>query len=155
AVEGSAFLVQGSSRFDLSGSPTTVRTTNFINTTPDVFVGLYDDATTTTVSGAIRDQLYGADVNVRMKAPYLGSLPNFELLAGMRYVGLDEKLSASVNSVFTRTYQPALGLPQPTDFSNSFSSFDTFRIRNNFVGPQIGFTAEQHWGQIWLANESK
>jgi len=155
AVEGSAFFVQGSSRFDLSGSPTTVRTTNFINTTPDVFVGLYDDATTTTVSGAIRDQLYGADVNVRMKAPYLGSLPNFELLAGMRYVGLDEKLSASVNSVFTRTYQPALGLPQPTDFSNSFSSFDTFRIRNNFVGPQIGFTAEQHWGQIWLANESK
>jgi hypothetical protein len=90
-----------------------------------------------------------------MKAPYFGSLPNFELLAGMRYVGLDEKLTASVNSVFTRTYQPALGLPQPTDFTNTFSGNDTFRIRNNFVGPQVGFSAEQHWGRIWLANESK
>jgi hypothetical protein len=155
AVEGSAFFVQGSSRFDTSASPTTVRTTNFINTTPDVFVSLYDDVTTTTMSGAIRDQLYGADANIRMKAPYFGGLPNFEFLAGLRYVGLDEKLTASVNSVFTRTYQPALGLPQPTDFSNTFSGLDTFRLRNNFVGPQVGFNAEQHWGRVWLANESK
>jgi hypothetical protein len=155
AVEGSAFFVQGQSRFDLSGAPTTVKTSTFVNTTPDTFVGLFDDNTTTTLSGGIRDQLYGADANFRMKAPYFGSLPNFDVMVGMRYVGLDEKLTASANSLFTRTYQPALGLPPPTDFSNSFSSFDSFRIRNNFIGPQVGFNAEQHWGRFWVANENK
>ena len=155
AVEGSAFFVQGQSRFDLSGAPTTVKTSTFINTTPDTFVGLFDDTTTTTLAGGIRDQLYGADANFRLKAPYFGILPNFDVMVGMRYVGLDEKLTASANSVFTRTFQPALGLPQPTDFSNSFSSFDSFRIRNNFIGPQVGFNAEQHWGRFWVSNENK
>jgi hypothetical protein len=155
AVEGSAFFVQGRSSFDLSGTPTTVKTRTFVNTTPDTFVGLFDDTTTTSLSGGMRDTLYGADANFRMKAPYFGILPNFDVMVGMRYVGLDEKLTASANSVFTRTYQPALGLPPPTDFSNSFSSLDSFRIRNNFIGPQVGFSAEQHWGRFWVANENK
>src|SRR3974390_1993187 len=74
---------------------------------------------------------------------------------GMRYVGLDEKLTASVNSIFSRTFQPALGLPQPTDFTNSALGSDSFRIRDNFIGPQVGFSAEQHWGRFWVANENK
>ncbi len=155
AVEGSAFYVQGRSGFDLSQSPTTVRTSNFVITTPDTFVGLFDDATTTTASGAIRDQLYGGDVNFRMKAPHVGYLPNFDVMFGLRYVGLDEKLTASVNSSFSRVFQPALGLPLPVDFSNSSSGADSFRIRNNFIGPQVGFNAEQHWGRFWVANENK
>ena len=155
AVEGSVFYVQGSSSFDLSRTPTTVKTSTFVNTTPDTFVGLFDDTTTTTLAGGIRDQLYGADANFRMKAPYFGILPNFDVMVGVRYVGLDEKLTASANSVFTRTYQPALGIPLPTDFTNSFSSFDSFRICNNFIGPQVGFSAEQHWGRFWVSNENK
>jgi hypothetical protein len=155
AVEGSFFFVQGSSRFDLGGNPTTVTTRTSVNTTPDVFVALFDDTTTTTVSGQIRDQLYGADANFRVRAPYFGSLPNFDVMVGMRYMGLDEKLSASVDSTFSRTFQPALGLPQPTNFTNSAVGSDSFRIRNNFIGPQVGFSAEQHWGKFWLANESK
>ena len=90
-----------------------------------------------------------------MKAPYFGSLSNFDVMVGMRYVGLDEKLTASVNSVFSRTFQPALGLPPPTDFTNSAFGLDSFRIRNNFIGPQVGFSAEQHWGRFWVANENK
>jgi Putative beta barrel porin-7 (BBP7) len=155
AVEGSAFFVQGSSRFDLSQAPTTVKTSTFVNTTPDTFVGLFDDTTTTTLAGAIRDQLYGADANFRMKAPYFGSLPNFDIMVGVRYVALDEKLTASVNSSFSRTFQPALGLPPPVNFSNSLSGSDSFRIRNDFIGPQVGFNAEQHWGRFWVANENK
>jgi hypothetical protein len=155
AVEGSAFFVQGQSKFDLSGTPTIARTSTFVNTTPDVFVGLFDDTTTTTVAGGIRERLYGADANFRMKAPYFGSLSNFDVMVGMRYVGLEEKLTASVNSSLSRTYQPALGIPPPTDFTSTTSGFDSFTIRNNFVGPQVGFSAEQHWGRFWVANENK
>jgi len=156
AVEGSLFYVRGTSSANLSQSPTTLRTTNFINTTPDVFVGLFDDTTTTTVTGAgIADQLYGVDANFRMRGPRIASLSNFDIMVGARFVSLDETLTASVSSLFSRTYQPALGLPTPVNFTNSVAGFDSFRIRNNFIGPQIGFNAEQHWGPWWVASENK
>jgi Putative beta barrel porin-7 (BBP7) len=156
AVEGSFFFVQRTSNFNVSGVPTTVTTNNFVNTTPDVFVGLFNDTTTTALTNtAIRDQFYGADANFRMEAPHFANLSNFDVMAGVRYVALDEKLTASVNSVFSRTFQPALGLPPPTDFMNFSSGSGEFRIRNNFIGPQIGFNAEQHWGRFWVANENK
>ncbi len=153
AVEGSVFYVRGESKF--STAPTTVTTANFINTTPDVFVGLFNDTTTTALNGVISDQFYGADVNYRMKAPQLTNLSNFDVLFGMRYAALDEKLTASVSSVFSRNFQPALGIPFPTDFTNASSGFDSFRIRNDFIGPQVGFNAEQHWGPYWVASENK
>ena len=76
-------------------------------------------------------------------------------MVGARYVSLDEKLTASVNSLFSRNYQPSLGLPGVVDFSNSVSGTDSFRIRNDFIGPQIGFNAEEHWGRYWVASENK
>jgi hypothetical protein len=90
-----------------------------------------------------------------MKAPRVAGLSSFDVMVGARYVALDEKLTASVNSSFSRTFQPALGLPTPVDFSNSASGSDAFRIRNDFIGPQIGVNAEQHWGSFWVANENK
>ena len=45
AVEGSVFDVQRSSSFDLSRTPTTVKTSTFVNTTPHSFVDLFDDTT--------------------------------------------------------------------------------------------------------------
>lgn len=156
AVDGSIFFVQGDSSFGLSQTPTSVITTTSINTTPAVFVHLYDDVTTTWLTkGAISDQLYGADLNFRIRAGSSPELPKFDVMAGLRYLALDEKLTASVNSVFSRTFDPALGLPQPTDLTGASSSSATFRIRNDFIGPQIGFNAEQHWGRFWVANESK
>jgi hypothetical protein len=147
AIDGSAFFVQGNSSFGLS---TTNITRTFVNTTPDTFVGLHDDATTTTLKGAITDRFYGADLNYRIKAS-----PNFDVMAGVRYTALDEKLSASIDSAFSSTFRPELGIPPPVNFSNSSSGSATFRIRNDFIGPQIGFNAEQHWGRYWAANETK
>jgi len=154
AVEGSLFYVQGKSNFAVG--QTTVRTTTFINTTPDVFVGLFDDATITSLTGAsITDQLYGGDTNFRMKVPHVASLSSFDIMVGARYVGLDERLTASVSSLNARVFQPALGIPVPVDFINSMAGFGSFRIRNSFIGPQLGFNAEQHWGPFWVANENK
>jgi hypothetical protein len=156
AVEGSVFFVQGKSRFDLSGTPTTVTTNTFVNTTPDVFVGLFNDGATTTLSnGAISETLYGADANFRMKVSNFVNVSNFDVMVGMRYAALDENLAANVSSSFTRAYQPSLGLPFDANFSNAVSGLDSFRIRNDFIGPQIGFNAEQHWGPYWVANENK
>ena len=85
AVDGSAFFVQGKFRCDLSGADDR-QTSTFINTTPDVFVGLFDDTMTTTVTGAtISDQFYGADVNFRMRTPLFASLPIFDVMFGLRY----------------------------------------------------------------------
>ena len=156
AVDGSVFYVRGKSRFDLSATPTTVTTTQFINTTPDVFVGLFNDTTTTTLSnGAISEQLYGADTNFRTKLPQFAAFSNFDVMVGVRYAALDENLTANVSSSFTRAYQPSLGLPFDANFSNAVSGLDSFRIRNDFIGPQVGFNAEQHWGPYWVASENK
>ena len=153
AVDGNLFFVQGRSQF--SPAPPTVTTSSFINTTPDVFVGLFNDTTTTLSSGAITDQLYGGDVNFRMKTPYFANLSNFDVMVGIRDVAFDEELTASFNSMFSRTFPTALGLPPPVDFNNSSSSAGSFRIWNNFIGPQIGFDAEQHWGRFWIDSENK
>ena len=153
ALEGSTFYVRGD--FNFSPLTTTVRTTTSINTTPDVFVGLFNDTTATALNGAMTDQFYGADLNYRMAAPHFASLSNLDVMFGLRYAALDEKLSASVNSVFSRNYQPSLGIPFPTDFTNTVSGFNTFRIRNDFIGPQVGFNAEQHWGPYWVRSENK
>ena len=136
AVDGSVFFVQGNSKFDLS--PTTVTTRNSINTTPDTFVGLHDDATTTTLTnGAIREQLYGADLNFRIKTSRFAELPNFDVMAGLRYVALDEKFAASVGSVFSSTFAPALGIPPPVDFSNSSSGSASFRFAITSSGRRL------------------
>src|SRR5581483_7472368 len=142
-------------RFQFLCATTTVRTSTLINTTPDVLVGLFNDTTATALNGGMTDQFYGADVNYRMRAPQFASFSNVGILFGIRYAALDEKLSASVNSVFSRNFRPELGIPVPTDFTNSVSGFDTFRIRNDFIGPQVGFNAEQHWGPYWVTSENK
>jgi hypothetical protein len=155
AIDGSVFYMQGRSGLN-SGAPTIAKTTTAINTTPDVFVNLFDDTTVTSVNdAAISDQLYGADINFRMRTQLFADLPNFDVMFGLRYAALNEKLTASVDSLSTRIFPTALGLPVPVNFSNASVGSGAFRIRNDFIGPQVGFNAEKHWGPFWVGNESK
>jgi hypothetical protein len=57
--------------------------------------------------------------------------------------------------VSSHIFQPGLGLPKAFDFTNSSTGTGSFTIRNDFIGPQIGFNAEKHWGPFWVGNESK
>ena len=149
-------LRAGQVRFDHCEAPTIVKTTTSVNTTPDVFVDLFDDTTTTSVTNAaISDQLYGADVNFRMRTPLFANLPNFDVMFGLRYAALNEKLTASVNSVSSHIFQPGLGLPTACRFQQFLNRFRLVPIRNDFIGPQFGFNAEKHWGPFWVGNESK
>jgi hypothetical protein len=146
AIEGSAFFVQGNSG-SISQAPTTARTSTFVNTTSDVFVGLFDDTTTTSVTNAvISDQFYGADANFRMRTPLFASLPNFDVMFGLRYAALSERLTADVNSVSSHIFQPGLGLPKAFDFTNSSTGTGSFTIRNDFIGPQFGSTPKSIGG---------
>jgi Putative beta barrel porin-7 (BBP7) len=151
ALESSAFFGVGYSKVP-SGQGLT--NSSFINTTPDVFVGLYND-TTTVNTGAIWDVVYGVDSNYRMAVPNFPYFTNFDVLLGWRYVGLDE-FAAAPSSVLTRGYASAIGLPgsfgQPIIDS---SAPRWYGIWNNFVGPQIGFNAERHWGSFWIQSENK
>ncbi len=154
SVEAGAFFALGVSRF--VPTPTTLTTSTSINTTPDVFVVLFDDTTTATATnGAIWDLLYGADANYRVAVPHFLNLTNFDVMVGMRYVGLDEFAGFS-SSVFTRSYRQPLGLPapfnQPIEFSSAGPGY--YRVWNNFIGPQIGFNAEQRWGRFWVETEN-
>jgi hypothetical protein len=155
AIEGSAFFGLGYAK----SSSTQAITTTFVNTTPDVFVGLFTD--NTTVNTREWDLFYGVDANYRMTVPhsqYFPYFPNdtkFDVLVGWRYIGLDE-FTTSTSAVFTRTYQSALGLPPPfnTPVVNSLRP-RFFSVANNFFGPQTGFNVEQHWGPYWVESENK
>jgi hypothetical protein len=151
AIQGSAFFGLGYSK---PASPQSLTTSNFINTTPDVFVGLFNDTTTAT-TGGIWDLIYGVDGNYRMAVPHFPYFTNFDVLIGWRYVGLDE-FTTSSSSVLTRNYQQALGLPAPFNLPLVDSSSPRwYGISNNFIGPQIGFNAKQNWGPYWVESENK
>ena len=81
---------------------------------------------TSVTDAAISDQLYGADVNFRMRTPLFANLPIFDVMFGLRYAALNEKLTASVNALSTRTFQPALGLPAPVNFSDASAGSGAF-----------------------------
>lgn len=152
AIEVNAFFALGYAKASPMG---TLTTNNYINTTPDVFVGLSTDTTSTVASGGIWDLLYGADVNYRMTVPQFPYLTDFALLFGVRSVALDE-FTTSTSTVFTRNYNPTLGLPSPgnAQILNSFGP-SSYGIWNTFIGPQIGFDAEKHWGRFWVESEDK
>jgi hypothetical protein len=156
AIEGSAFFGLGYA----NSSAAQADKTTFINTTPDVFVGLFDDNTTVS-TGGVWELFYGTDANYRMNVPhsqyfpYFPSDTKFDVLVGWRYIGLDE-FTFSSSSVLTRTYQKALGLPAPFSIPvvNSHRP-KFFSVWNNFFGPQTGFNVEQHWGRYWVESENK
>ena len=113
AIDGSAFFIQGRSG-SISQAPTTVKTTTAVNTTPDVFVNLFDDTTTTSVNGAaISDQLYGGDLNFRMRTAALCKPSGFRRVVWPALRRSQREAVASVDSFSPRTFQPALGLPNP------------------------------------------
>jgi hypothetical protein len=151
AFEWGAFFAMGHSR---APAPVNLTKTQFINTTPDVFVGLFTDSTTAMTSGTT-DLLYGVDANVRMTVPSFPYFTKAEVIAGVRYIGLDELNSAS-STYFTRNYATALGLPAPANLPlvNVAAGPNFYRVFNNFVGPQMGAAIEQHWGPYWAKAEN-
>jgi len=164
AVQGGGNVL-GVDGATISRPVTTSTNRLFINTTPDVFVGLttntITDGTQGGISASTSSSLFGVDANYHMRLPDQGDGSRVELLGGMRYVGLREQLTMSTSSnafhANTQTFDPALGIPSPTgnSFTNSSQTLtqtlDSLSASNDFVGAQIGASGEHHWGRWWAS----
>ena len=143
--------------------PTTSATTTvFVNTTPAVFVHLFDTVSTDQATGGVvanySNSLWGADLNYRLRTPVWRERgANLDVTAGLKYVNLSETLSISTNVSASHsdvtTFDPALGLPGTPNVANSrtssVSTSDIIRTRNNFIGPQFGLRGDYRFDEHW------
>jgi hypothetical protein len=134
----------------------TVITERSINTTPAVFVHISTTTTLDAYSGYVTGRSVNSWQGAEANAVYnVLRVPNarVDLLAGFRWVDLEESLSLSSNVTHTfsstTVYDRALGLPTGKipllNISNSaVTRGDSFEAHNNFYGGQLGGRAS--WG---------
>jgi hypothetical protein len=82
-------------------------------------------------------RLWGAEGNARWQACSLFS-DRIDLFLGFRYLDLDESLQILSNTLFA----PDLG-------GRNITWFDSFKTRNQFYGPQLGFTSDYRVGRFF------
>lgn len=107
-----------------------------------------------TVSLTSSNSLFGTELNVRSTTLKIGAA-DFGTLVGFRYVAFTDRLTASSNVTLT---QPTDVTPPASDTLSrnlTFSTVDQVRVWNNFVGAQIGFDSEVHFGSMFLAGRLK
>ncbi|HEV3439787.1 MAG TPA: BBP7 family outer membrane beta-barrel protein [Gemmata sp.] len=148
--------------YTIAQQSTTTLSRQFVNTTPGVFVHLFDTTTTTAATGSAAVRSSGGfqafDANGIFNVINDRSW-HLDLLMGFRYAELDENLEMA--STVTRTqnittvFEPALGLPingQPV-VDNSLvvnNRTDQFNTRNSFYGGQVGARSEFRFDQLSL-----
>ncbi len=140
--------------YTIAQQPTTTSISQFVNTTPGVFVHLFDTTTTTASTGNVSvrssGNLQAFDANGIYNALNTDGW-RLDLLAGFRYAALNENLiissSVTTNQSITTVFEPALNLTingQPIlDATATVNSrTDAYNARNSFYGGQIGVRNE-------------
>jgi hypothetical protein len=110
--------------------------------------------TTGTATVSATSRLFGAEANYRGKL-CCGCDYRFDVLAGFRFLELDEDLKITENIAFGDS--PVLGpAPNQGDLRNqNATAFDDFHTRNRFYGGQVGVVGEKHWGPWSLEGRFK
>jgi Putative beta barrel porin-7 (BBP7) len=149
--------------YPIASGPVISSKTTFVNTTPDVFVGLFTTTTVDSYVGSVAvkstTELQGGELNSILRVAKTSDL-RFDLLVGARWLELDERLqiSSAVNDTHSETtvYRPELGLP--AGFSPVLNSpvinvarLDDFATHNSFYGGQIGARGEYTWDKWSLS----
>lgn len=144
---------------NLPGNYTSFSST-YINTTPAVFVHLYDTTNFDIARGSLSigstSFLQGGEANAVMN---LGRAANWhvEATGGVRVLELDEvlKINSSVaqDNTTTTYYDPALGLPTgnipvTNEFTGVVKRYDDFETHNTFYGGQVGLRGGYDWGRF-------
>jgi Putative beta barrel porin-7 (BBP7) len=123
----------------------------------NVFLGntIITDAASGAVSFASSSQLQGTEANAILRAVN-GSGFSLDLLAGFRYVQLDDSLS--IGSTVTQTHtntttnDTVLGSGTIVDnFTALVTRSDQFQAHNDFFGGQLGARAAYTWGNFSLS----
>ncbi|HEX3315744.1 MAG TPA: BBP7 family outer membrane beta-barrel protein [Gemmataceae bacterium] len=142
----------------------TAQSRTFINTTPDVFVGLFTTTTTDGYSGGLSirssSQLQGGELVGVWNLSRAGAW-HAEATAGVRFLEYDEilEIDSLVNQMHTDTiaYEPGLGLPPPintpvvTMINSTTARDDRFETRNTFYGGEVGLRGEYGWGRFSIS----
>jgi len=153
--------------YPVAQAPTTLNTNVAINTTPATFVHLFNNAITDAYLGSVTvrstSSLQGAETNA-FWSPFNSSTLGLRLLAGARFVELDENLDMASTVTHTHsdttTFEPALGLPTGkiavvNNFTSQVSRVDQFGTHNTFYGGQVGAQGEYSWGGLSLMASAK
>ena len=148
--------------FVVNRPATSTITSVSVNTTPDVFVGLFNkistDQSTGTASASYSQSLWGADLNYRVATPLFRERGvEVDVSVGVKYANLSDSLSLNTASTAVHTdvttFAKALGLPGNPDFTNSSSTTiatnDAISTHNNFIGPQFGASGDFRLDQRW------
>jgi hypothetical protein len=168
APSGNTLAAPNANLFGTTGSyvisqPATPAITSVsVNTTPDVFVGLYNQVVSTTTNGTLSVQnnnsFYTFAANFRASIWHGNRSGAVYIVAGVRYARFYESLSIASSSQVaqtnTVTYAPALGLPAFFSYTNTLNSTastsDGFGTNNSFIGPQVGVSSDYHWRRFWI-----
>jgi len=139
--------------------------------TTDLFIGGFpvvhvaDTTTTTGISGGVAivssSQLQGAEANGIWSA-LRGPEYSLDLLAGFRYVQLDDSLSLASTVIQTQTQTTvSLGIPGVpastllNNFTSQVNRADRFEAHNNFYGGQVGARGEYRFGSLFFRAAGK
>jgi hypothetical protein len=157
-LEGSYFfLPQDTRRFtavgtgaagsSILGRPFTDATTGLAAVEQNAIPGFSSAVKVVTLS----DRFQGADSNALYNVA-CGCRGRLDLLAGFRWLDLDEGLGIGENTTILPT-APALG--GPFSPGNTFVVLDQFNTSNDFYGGQIGAKGELHWGRLFANGVAK
>jgi hypothetical protein len=92
------------------------------------------------------NSVWGAEANVRRRLAGT-ACARLDLLAGFRFLNVDEQLRITEQFARTGTSNTAIGVPNAV----SGTVFDFFRTENQFYGGQVGLQGEVRRGR-WYAN---
>jgi Putative beta barrel porin-7 (BBP7) len=106
-----------------------------------------------TVGIRTTDQFWGIEENARYPI-VCGCNWKLDLLAGFRYLNLQESLQIGENLTVTQTTPSGIGTQLATDPTN-FAVADSFSTRNNFYGGQLGLDGEWRHGRWFLGATGK
>lgn len=123
----------------------------FVVAFPGIFAGqVYYDGST---------QLWGAELNLAWNNTAGSQAPfawRFDLLGGLRYLGLNETLSLGAHSTtLAAGFNTTFGFEEVNDVGVVVGYQERFETENRFWGPQLGGRAEYGFGRFFLAGTAK
>jgi Putative beta barrel porin-7 (BBP7) len=94
-------------------------------------------------------KMWGTDANIRSRLWYFGAL-SFDVFAGARYMDLREDLVFTDNITVLPNGPLTIGTSVVSIPALGISTLDAISTRDQFLGPQVGFAWDWHYGRVFF-----